>query len=292
MPALNGRTAKIWLSTLAVIFGINLVSCTPQPGSQDLPNVVFILADDMGWGDVKAYNPESLIPTPNIDHLAEEGLSLTDAHSGGALCTPTRYGILTGRFYWRTHKKHSLVMPYDPPVIPPERLTWGKIMQARGYTTGYIGKWHLGLWYPAKKTEGWGRQYTLNEDEVDFTRPVVGGPNALGFDYFFGTAGCSTSDSPYCFLRNSDWVGIPTIYTPAEMNEKPGVVPGLMEGGWDQEKVDITLAEEAVAFINKTSKESSRKNPSSFTMLYRPLISPGSCPNSSKVPARKVPGEI
>ena len=90
------------------------------------PNVVFILADDMGWGDVECNNPDSLIPTPNINRLAEEGVVFSDAHSSCAVCTPTRYAILTGRFQWRSHKKHALVMPYDPPVIPPERLTWSR----------------------------------------------------------------------------------------------------------------------------------------------------------------------
>jgi arylsulfatase A-like enzyme len=244
--------------------------CHPNPVDQDLPNVVFILADDMGWGDVAAYNPESLIPTPHIDRLAEEGLSYSDAHSGGALCTPTRYGILTGRFYWRTHKKHSLVMPYDPPVIPPERLTWGKLMQECGYTTCYIGKWHLGLWYPSQKTEGWARQYTMNEDEVDFSKPIVGGPCDLGFDFFFGTAGCSSSDSPYCFIRNDRWVSIPTMSTPQEMNEQPGVVPGLMAADWAQTKVDTTLAAEAVDFIQRQRS----KNPDKPFFLYFALSTP------------------
>jgi len=161
-------------------------------------------------------------------------------------------------------------MPYDPPVIPPERLTWGNIMQSRGYVTAYIGKWHLGLWYPSKKTEGWGHQYTLNEDEVDFSRPVVGGPKDLGFDYFFGTAGCSSSDSPYCFIRDSHWVGAPTIFTPEEMNEQPGVVPGLMAEDWHQKKVDTTLIEEAVAFINKHQQE----RPETPFFLYFALSAP------------------
>ncbi|NOR15817.1 MAG: sulfatase-like hydrolase/transferase [Candidatus Aminicenantes bacterium] len=262
--------ALIKAVALPLLWIMTAAGCSSQPENKDLPNVVFILADDMGWGDVKAYNPESLIPTPNIDRLAKEGLSFMDAHSGGALCTPTRYGILTGRFYWRTHKKHSLVMPYDPPVIPPERMTWGHLMQEQGYITGYIGKWHLGLWYPSKKTEGWGRQYTLNEAEVDFSRPVVGGPTDLGFNYFFGTAGCSSSDSPYCFIRNSRWIGTPSTPTPEDMNAHPGVVPGLMVDDWDQEKVDITLAEEAVAFINNHQ----RKNPEKRFFLYYALSAP------------------
>jgi len=188
------------------------------------PNVVFILADDMGWGDVEAYNPESLIPTPNINRLAGEGLRFTDAHSCGALCSPTRYGIMTGRFYWRSHKKHSLVMPYDPPVIPTERLTWGRLMQECGYETAFVGKWHLGLWYRSRKLPGYQRQFTMNEDEIDFAATVVGGPCDLGFDYFFGTAGCSTSDAPYCFIENDSWVGVPSVQSSEELHN--WTVPG------------------------------------------------------------------
>jgi arylsulfatase A-like enzyme len=234
------------------------------------PNVVFILADDMGWGDVKTNNPDSLIPTPNIDRLAEEGVVFSDAHSSSALCTPTRYGILTGRFYWRTHKKHSLVMPYDPPVIPPERLTWSRIMQEKGYTTAFIGKWHLGLWYPRKELEGFRRQYTMTEEEIDFEKPVVGGPCDLGFDYFFGTAGCSTSDAPYCFIRNDRFVGIPSIPTPDDMNAMPGVYPGLMVPDWDQEQVDATFVQESVDFIGTQVKE----NPDDPFFLYLALSAP------------------
>ena len=96
-----------------------LPSCTVDSKPVSRPNVVFIMADDMGWGDVQAYNPESLIATPNIDRLSQEGLTFMDAHSGAAVCSPTRYGVMTGRFFWRTYKGHSLVMPYDPPTIPP-----------------------------------------------------------------------------------------------------------------------------------------------------------------------------
>ena len=247
-----------------------LQACSPQSDNHPLPNVVFIMADDMGWGDVGSYNPESLIPTPNIDRLAAEGLSFTDAHSGAAVCSPTRYGIMTGRFYWRTHKLHSLVMPYDPPVIPPERLTWGRLMQERGYETGYVGKWHLGLWYPARPQEGWRRQYTMTEDEVDFSEPIKGGPTDLGFDYFFGNAGGPNNDSPYAFIRNDRWVEEPTVMTPPEMNDQLGVVEGLMVPGWKQEDADVRLTEEAVAFINNHVSE----NPAKPFFLYYSLSAP------------------
>ncbi|MFC2141614.1 arylsulfatase [Acidobacteriota bacterium] len=241
-----------------------------EEASAARPNVVFIMADDMGWGDVEAYNPETLTPTPNIDRLAKEGMRFTDAHSCSALCSPTRYGILTGRFFWRTHKKHSLVMPYDPPVIPRERLTWARLMRRSGYRTGFVGKWHLGLWYRSRKLQGFQRQFTMNEDEIDFSKTVVGGPCDLGFDYFFGTAGCSTSDAPYCFIENDTWAGVPSVQSSDELNKLPGFYPGLMTPDWDLEQVDVKLAEKAVLFINNHKKE----NPDQPFFLYYALSAP------------------
>ena len=247
-----------------------LPSCTVDSKPVSRPNVVFIMADDMGWGDVQAYNPESLIATPNIDRLSQEGLTFMDAHSGAAVCSPTRYGVMTGRFFWRTYKGHSLVMPYDPPTIHPERMTWGSLMQKQGYETGYIGKWHLGLWYPSKPQQGFAIQYTMNEMQVDFSKPVLGGPTDLGFDYFFGNAGGPNNDSPFAFIENDRWVEEPTVMTPPEMAAQPGVVEGLMVPDWDQEKVDTHLTERAVSFISNHVA----KAPDQPFFLYYSLSAP------------------
>jgi len=252
--------ATLRLRLIIIVFApLCLLSCRPSTTQENRPNVVFIMADDMGWGDVASYNPESLIPTPNLDRLSDEGLSFMDAHSGAAVCSPTRYGVLTGRFYWRTYKKHALVMPYDPPVIPPERLTWGSMMRDRGYETGYVGKWHLGLWYPSKRTEGWARQYTMTEADVDFSQPILGGPTNLGFDYFFGNAGGPNNDSPFVFIQDDEWVEIPSVMTPPKMNAQPGVVAGLMAPDWKQEEADVKLTEGAIRFINNHLDESPEK---------------------------------
>lgn len=212
------------------------------------PNIVFILADDTGYGDVNCYNSDSQIPTPNIDRLASEGTMFTDAHSPCALCTPTRYGLLTGRYYWRTPKGHSLVMPYEPPVIEPDRVTLGSMLKKQGYTTAYIGKWHLGLRYPARAGEN--TTYTQTESLVDFSKTLDGGPVDLGFDYFFGTAGCSTSDSPYCFIENDRTVGIPSVPSTEALHKLPGFYPGLMVPDWSEEDVDPTFVEKAKQFID------------------------------------------
>ena len=212
------------------------------------PNIVVILADDTGYGDVGCYNGDSKIPTPNIDRLAAEGTRFTDAHSPAALCTPTRYGLLTGRYYWRTPKKHSLVMPYEPPVIEPHRPTLASMLRSRGYATACVGKWHLGLLYPARP--GAADRYTQREADIDFTRPLDGGPVELGFDYFFGTAGCSTSDAPYCFIENDRTVGIPSVPSTEDLHKLPGFYPGLMAPGWSETEVDATFVDKSVAFID------------------------------------------
>ena len=212
------------------------------------PNIVFVMADDTGYGDVQCYNPDSQISTPHIDRLAAEGTMFTDAHSPCALCTPTRYGLLTGRYYWRTPKKHSLVMPYEPPVIEPDRLTLGSMMKQEGYATACIGKWHLGLRYPA--ADGARSNFTQTEELVDFRKPLKGGPIELGFDYFFGTAGCSTSDSPYCFIENDRTVGIPSVPSTEELHKLPGFYPGLMVPDWSEEDVDAAFTEKAIEFID------------------------------------------
>lgn len=208
------------------------------------PNIVFILADDTGYGDPRCYNPESMIPTPKIDRLAREGTRFTDAHSPSALCTPTRYGILTGRYYWRTPKKHALVMPYEPPVIERDRATLPRLLGGAGYTSACVGKWHLGLYYPDSNGG-----YTQDETRVDFSLPLDGGPIDCGFDYFFGTAGCSTSDPPYCFIENRRTVGIPTEQSGEELYALPGFFPGLMVPEWTEEDVDQRFIEKAIDFV-------------------------------------------
>src|SRR3712207_9586591 len=119
------------------------------------PNVVYILADDLGHGDVRCLNPAGKIATPHIDCLAAAGVRFTDAHSGSAVCTPTRYGILTGRYCWRTRLKRGVLYGYDPPLIEPDRLTVPQLLRQHGYATACVGKGHLGLgWQFDRKSGG------------------------------------------------------------------------------------------------------------------------------------------
>ena len=222
------------------------------------------MADDMGYGDPGCYNPASQIPTPNIDRLAAEGVRFSDAHAPCALCTPSRYGLLTGRYQWRSAKGHALAMPYEPPVIEPERTTLASLLAGQGYHSGCIGKWHLGLRYPAR-----GGGFTQEEAEIDFGLPLRGGPIELGFDTFFGSAGCSTSDAPYCFIEQDRSVGIPTVPSGADLNALAGFYPGLMAPDWRIDDVDLAFVRRAVAFIEERSRQ-----PDSPFFLYLPLSAP------------------
>ena len=232
------------------------------------PNIVLVMADDMGYGDPGCYNAESKIPTPNIDRLAREGTRFTDAHSPSALCTPSRYGLLTGRYHWRTARAHHLVMPYEPPVIEKGQVTIASLLKEGGYKTACIGKWHLGFLYPTKDAAK--ASYTQQEVDIDFTKPLDGGPLAVGFDYFFGTAGCSTSDPPYCFIENDHTVGLPSVPSTEELNALPGFYPGLMVPQWRLENVDVELASQARAYI----KEQVKSGSADPFFLYLPLSAP------------------
>lgn len=165
------------------------------------PNIIFIMADDMGYGDASCYNPDSLIKTPNIDKLASDGILFTDAHSPSAVCTPTRYGVLTGRYCWRSRLKRGVFGGYDKPLIEKDRVTVASFLQMHGYATACIGKWHLGLNWHTKDGDQpeWDGKY--EQENVDFTKPISHGPRDLGFDYFFGTSACTTDDPPFCFIE-------------------------------------------------------------------------------------------
>ncbi len=202
----------------------------------------------MGYGDVSSYNPESKIQTPNMDRIAAEGLIFTNAHTPSSVCSPTRYGLLTGRYCWRTRLQKWVLAEFygDTPLIEEDRMTIASMLRDKGYETACIGKWHVGISWNTKN----GRPASYEEEEnIDFTKPIIGGPLVRGFDYFFGTAGCSTSDPPYCFIENNKTISIPGVMIPEEIDRMPGVVTGLMASDWSQEDVDVKLTEKAVEFI-------------------------------------------
>lgn len=209
--------------------------------SSDSPNIVLILADDMGFGDVRALNPESKIPTPHMDSLAAEGRVFTESHSPSGVCTPTRYGILTGRYSWRTDLQ-GVLNGYEPALIDPERLTVASMLQARGYTTACVGKWHLGLG---------------TEPEVNYFEPLDRVPNDYGFDYSF-IIPASLDMAPYLYLRNGVPVELPTERVERSEPRRNGGGGFWREGpiapSFDFEDVLPRFTREAVACLERAGE--------------------------------------
>jgi arylsulfatase A len=233
------------------------------------PNIVFILADDLGFGDVATQNPESKIPTPNLDRLAEQGIRFTDAHSPSAVCSPTRYGILTGRYAWRTPLKNSVLWPWDRPLIEADRLTVGDMLKEWGYNTACIGKWHLGWDWSTTDGSAYAGAVGVYEKEargshakkIDYNQPINEGPIARGFDCYFGDD--VPNFPPYCFIENDHTVGVPSTEKPKSMFGWEGV----MVKDWDLTKVMPAITKKSVAYIQRQSKATP-------FFLYMPLTAP------------------
>ena len=169
----------------------------------EMPNIIYVLADDLGYGDIGSFNPDGKILTPHIDKLASEGMKFTDAHTSSAVCTPTRYGIMTGRYNWRSGLKKGVLTGKSKALIPKERSTVATILKAAGYATAFIGKWHLGWDWSFKNEEDFGGEgwNAIDFDGIDFTAPVKHTPNDLGFDYAYGHSG-SLDMAPYVYVEN------------------------------------------------------------------------------------------
>ncbi|MES2375395.1 MAG: sulfatase-like hydrolase/transferase [Bacteroidota bacterium] len=178
------------------------------------PNIVFILADDLGYGDLKSFNPEAQIPTPNISRLANQGIIFTNAHSASSVCTPSRYGILTGRYAFRTSMKKGVLGGYSPALVEDSRFTIADLAKKAGYTTAMIGKWHLGMdWKPidpSKKAIQQNGPDGADLSNVDFNSPVINGPNNLGFDYSY-VLPASLDMTPYTYLENGKSTDYPLV---------------------------------------------------------------------------------
>uniref|UniRef100_UPI003566547A sulfatase family protein n=1 Tax=Fodinibius sp. TaxID=1872440 RepID=UPI003566547A len=208
----NRLRLKIMIASLICVFlwGCNGNDRSASP-AQEKPNIVILFADDMGYGDVGAYNSESRIPTPNIDRLAAEGMRFTDAHAPGAVCHPSRYGLLTGRYPFRTNTN---VWP-EQPVIDEDRLTIASLLQSEGYRTAMVGKWHLGFdeshatdpSTAADSPAGGNTRAAYRQYDPDV--PLRGGPADRGFDRFFGIR-ASTDIPPYFYIRGDQVVTPPT----------------------------------------------------------------------------------
>ncbi len=213
------------------------------------PNIVYVMADDMGFGDPGCYGAAK-IPTPNMDRLAREGMRFTDAHSASAVCTPSRYAALTGRYCWRTRLKSGVMWGYSPPLIDDERPTVAKMLRDAGYATAAVGKWHLGLGWNWKEAMPEGPVEMREEfgHRIDHERPLTHSPNDDGFDYFFGIP-ASLDMQPYCFIENRETVGTPDV---EKDTYHPQQREGLMVPGWKDDQVDLRHTGQACDFIERS----------------------------------------
>jgi arylsulfatase A-like enzyme len=241
-------------------------SCANEETTQTPPNVVVILADDLGIGDLGVYNSESKIPTPNLDAFAASGMRFTDAHSPSAVCTPTRYGILTGRYSWRTRLKQGVLWGEDVSLIDVDRLTVADLMHNAGYATGAFGKWHLGL---GAAPEG----VDPAEAKTDWNAPLVPGPLEHGFDEFFGIP-ASLDMEPYLFVRNRAPEQQPTEHIEASERARTGG-NGFWRAGPiapDFHHADVLgrVVDEASSFIERRAAATDGKP----FFLYLPLTAP------------------
>ncbi len=239
--------------------------------SQIKPNIVYILADDLGYGDVGCLNPESKIPTPRHDQLAREGMTFTDAHSNSAVCTPTRYGVLTGRYCFRSSLKGGVLGGYDDMLIEPGRMTVASMLKEQGYHTACIGKWHLGLgWQRSDSDESFNpeRPGWSEDPRVDYAKPVTAGPHTCGFDQSF-IIPASLDIIPYCYIENGQVVERPTDH--CEDNPRPAMWRGgPIAPGMQHETCLQEFTARATQFISDHTQQQSDQP----FFLYLPLPSP------------------
>jgi arylsulfatase A len=234
------------------------------------PNIIFILADDLGYGDVACYNPESKVPTPNLDKLASQGLRFTDAHAPATICSPSRYSVLTGRMAFRTGVNGVFTGAGSPNMIESSRLTVPQLLREKGYTTACFGKWHVGLTFMDKDGNTICENGLEAAKRVDFSRPIIDAPIHRGFDHFFGTACCCGTDHLYCYI-DGDLVPVP----PTGMLDKDPLPDhvystdnrdGLVAPDFDIEEVDQVLLKKSQAFI----RDHVKNTPDKPFFLYHP----------------------
>ncbi len=240
------------------------------------PNLLYILADDMGVGDVSALNPKSIWKTPHLDRLAREGMVFTDAHSSSGVCTPTRYTLLTGRHSWRSKLKRGVLNGYSPSLIEPGRLTLPGLLRSRGYATAMIGKWHLGF--------DWEKTGPRAED-VDYTKPLSGGPTAHGFERFLGIS-ASLDMPPYVWIAD-DRVTAPPAGTVGDSPAPRLWRAGPIGGDFRMEEVQPRFTEKTISFL---AERAAQRDGRPF-FLYLALAGPHTPTLATKAFAGKTPTE-
>lgn len=242
----------------------------------DRPNIIFVLCDDLGYGDVQCLNPQGKIPTPAMDRVAAEGMTFTDAHSGSSVCTPTRYGVMTGRYAWRSRLKSGVLGGLSPRLIEQDRMTVASFLKGQGYHTACVGKWHLGMDWAKRDGQDVAELNIESPGQVwsvDYSRPITNGPNAVGFDDYFGIS-ASLDMVPYTFIENDRVTVLPTEDRDfAMMSGRPGgrTRKGPTAPEFDADQVLPRLTEKAVDYVR--SRAASAEGTAPF-FLYLPFASP------------------
>lgn len=234
--------------------------------AQSKPNIIYILTDDLGYGDVSSFNEKSKINTPNIDKLAAEGMKFTDAHTSSSVCSPSRYAILTGRYNWRTRLKEGLLSGVSKALIPTSRTTVASLLKNNGYETAFIGKWHLGWnWNLADSTDIDNLQRT-DFSTIDFSKHITNGPNDIGFKYSYGIP-ASLDLAPYVYVENGKVLKIPDAMS-ENKDQYTTWHLGPISSDFIHEEVTTNFVNKAIAYIGNSQKE---KKP---FFLYLPLPAP------------------
>ena len=243
------------------------------------PNIIVILADDQGFGDLAANNPQSKIATPNLDALARGGLRFTDGHTSSGVCTPTRYSLLTGRYHWRTRLQSGVLGGFSPPLIAKDRLTVAGMLKQQGYATGCFGKWHLGMSFPLKNggvADDGGNFSKSFQDaaSVDYGRDILDGPVDHGFDTYFGIS-ASLDMPPFVWIKDRRVTEIPSA-TKTWLRTGPA--------GPKFEAVDVlpSVMDHTIAFIEAQKKA----DPTKPFFAYVPL----NAPHTPIVPTKEFQG--
>ena len=240
------------------------------------PNIIYILCDDLGYGDVKCLNPQGKIPTPHLDKLAAAGMYFTDVHSSSSVCSPTRYGIMTGRYNWRTKLQSGVLGGLSPRLIEPGRLTVAQLLKNNGYHTAAIGKWHLGMDWVKKEGKTVAELNVESADQihnVDYAQPIKNGPNAVGFDYYYGIS-ASLDMVPYTFIENDRVTKLPTVDKdfPMFLGRAQGKCRlGPAAPDFEVEDVLPTLTTKAIGYVKSRAADAKAGKP---FFLYLPLASP------------------
>ena len=247
---------SIFLTTVAfLIASFSSLTLSAEKGP---PNILFILADDLGYGDVGCYNPKSKVPTPHLDQLALDGIRFTDAHSPSTVCTPTRYSVLTGRMAFRTGMRGVFTGAGGPCMIEEGRMTIGGMLQERGYKTALFGKWHVGMTFYDKGGNPINKNGLEAVKRIDYSRVIPDAPVHRGFDFFYGSVCCPTTDWLYAFIEG-DRIPVPPtkIIDRAPLPKHPYSQdnrPGMIAPGYKMEEIDLQFLDKSLAFLDQHAK--------------------------------------